>query len=293
MFWVNSQFPVTRRVKTLCIYTCQLSRGAVVQHSNHAHEKGGCDQSNHSEKEALTFHDVVTRIRKQVANKRRMGTTFEKLCKFYLEKNAGLNLKKVWLWNDWPEKDASDEGIDIIAENSDGELYAVQCKLYDEDHTISKSDVDSFFEKSTGKHRLRNGNIVKFKHLMIMHAGNKISTRLNSALRRHGCKIVGRTHLENSNIDWSAAYGGKHRLKTHQTLYSHQKTALNDVINGFTKLSIIDKNGMAVHDKSGKIWTRGKLIMACGTGKTLTSLRIAEKLVGGGDMCFISFHQLH
>ena len=261
-------------------------------HSRQAHKEDDRSQSNHTEKEALTFHDVVTRIREQAANKRHVGTTFEKLCKFYLEKNSGLNLKNVWLWNDWPEKDSSDEGIDIIAENTDGELYAIQCKIYSEEHMISKGDVDSFFEKSTGTHKLRNGDVVKFKHLVIMHAGNRISARLNSALRRHGCKIIGRTHLENSNIDWSAAYNGRHELKTHQTLYPHQKTALDDVINGFTKLSVVDKNGMAVHDKSGKRWTRGKLIMACGTGKTLTSLRIAEKLVGGGDMCYILFHQL-
>lgn len=268
--------------KALCIYTRHYSRGTVVRVNKQAHRNENLHQGGQAEKEMLTFHDVIARIREHASSKRHMGTTFEKLCKFYLEKNSGLNLKNVWLWNDWPEKDASDEGIDIVAENNEGELYAIQCKLYDEEHLISKSDVDSFFEKSTGAHKLQNGNIVEFKHLMIMHAGNKISARLNGVLRRHGCKIIGRTHLENSNIDWNAAYVGMHRLKTHYALRPHQKAALADVVNGFTKLSIIDKNGMAVPDKSGKSWNRGKLIMACGTGKTLTSLRIAENLVGGG-----------
>jgi len=273
---------VEGRVKTLCIYTHQYARGVTVQGDKQTSKNWHRDQNDQAEKEMPTFHDVITHIRENASSKKHMGTTFEKLCKFYLEKNSGLNFKNVWLWNDWPEKDASDEGIDIIAENNEGELYAIQCKLYDEEHLISKSDVDSFFEKSTGTHKLRNGNVIRFKHLMIMHAGNKISTRLNSVLRRHGCKIIGRTHLENSNIDWNAAYSGRHRLKTHHILRPHQKDALADVINGFTKLSVVDKNGIAVPNESGKMWNRGKLIMACGTGKTLTALRIAESLVGGG-----------
>ena len=50
-------------------------------------------------------------------------------------------------------------------------------------------------------------------------------------------------------------------------LRPHQERALEDV-----------REGLADHD-------RGKLIMACGTGKTFTSLQIAEDLVGAGGRC--------
>ena len=51
---------------------------------------------------------------------------------------------------------------------------------------------------------------------------------------------------------------------------AHQREALNDVVTGFQDSD------------------RGKLIMACGTGKTFAALRIAEKMAGiGGRVLYL------
>ena len=71
--------------------------------------------------------------------------------------------------------------------------------------------------------------------------------------------------LEASQIDWEK-YQPKTavKLKAKKSLRDHQKTALAAVQAGLQDAE------------------RGKLIMACGTGKTFTSLKIAETLAGKG-----------
>jgi predicted helicase len=71
--------------------------------------------------------------------------------------------------------------------------------------------------------------------------------------------------LENSQIDWSK-YRPKAAavLKPKKTPREHQQNALFSVLKGFADAE------------------RGKLIMACGTGKTFTSLKIAEVQAGIG-----------
>jgi len=77
--------------------------------------------------------------------------------------------------------------------------------------------------------------------------------------------VIGRSDLANSVIDWAKYLEhNKIEFKPKKSLRSHQQTALKQVIAG---LQTAD---------------RGKLIMACGTGKTFTSLKIAETLAGNG-----------
>jgi predicted helicase len=78
------------------------------------------------------------------------GRQFERLCRWYLlnAPEYRRRFRKVWLWNDWPEAWAADAGIDVVAEERDGSLWAVQAKAYDDAYTIKKSDVDSFLSES-------------------------------------------------------------------------------------------------------------------------------------------------
>ena len=73
--------------------------------------------------------------------------------------------------------------------------------------------------------------------------------------------------LEQSRIDWlTYVREDRVRLQSKKELRDHQSKALVAV-----------KEGLATAD-------RGKMIMACGTGKTFTSLRISEDLAGKGKL---------
>ena len=81
------------------------------------------------------------------------------------------------------------------------------------------------------------------------------------------------SELEASSIDWSAFSVAEPDMlvrSERKRPWPHQVEAIEAVTAGF-----------AEHD-------RGKLIMACGTGKTFTALRLAERLVGpGGSVLFL------
>ena len=83
--------------------------------------------------------------------------------------------------------------------------------------------------------------------------------------------LITRSMLAGSLIDW-ASYLKTGEVKTiaRRTPHPYQKEAIGNVIEGF------------------KTHNRGKLIMACGTGKTFTSMKIAEELQGeGGYVMFL------
>ena len=79
------------------------------------------------------------------------GDQFEKLCKWILETDPIYTnkLNKVWMWDDWPGRWDVDAGIDLIAEDKEGKVWAVQAKCYGEDNSVSKKDIDSFISESS------------------------------------------------------------------------------------------------------------------------------------------------
>jgi len=190
------------------------------------------------------------------------GTAFERLVRQFLltDPRYAERFDEVWMWSDWPERGARpDRGIDLVArERETGELCAVQCKFYDPDTgVITKGDVDSFLaESGTGE----------FTSRLFVSTTEHWNSAAEETVSRQAILVsrIGLEDLFNSTIDWDSfsletpevmvRTGGK-------SLREHQKRALDAVTAG---LSTAD---------------RGKLIMACGTGKTFTSLRIAEGLV--------------
>ena len=72
-------------------------------------------------------------------NNKRKGDQFEHICKWFLENDRRYrHLTQVWLWNDWPGNWGSDAGIDLVAQDRDGQLWAIQAKAYDEKYWIKK-----------------------------------------------------------------------------------------------------------------------------------------------------------
>jgi predicted helicase len=197
-------------------------------------------------------------------SEREKGTYFEELICTYLRNEATYRdlYAQVWSFSDWAKEqgvDGRDTGIDLVAKTQGtGEYHAIQCKLYSEDYRVQKKDIDSFFTASGKK---------PFTHSIIVTTTNNWSEHANDALleRHQSINKVDLQALEDSQIDW-AKYQPKQAavLKAKKQLRDHQQTALNATAAGL------------------KTAVRGKLIMACGTGKTFTSLKIAEKLAGKG-----------
>lgn len=209
---------------------------------------------------------ALATIRKQASNTTELGNAFERLAKVFLENDATQIQQyiKVWHYEDWAKEhdgySAKDIGIDLVAKLRDEEGYcAIQCKFYEADHSISKSDLDSFISASSTN---------DFTRLMLIDTSTQpIGKHAQSVFDKISQEYIRiqLSELEESRIDWSSYISdGTVRLHSKKELRDHQIKALNAV-----------RDGLAEDD-------RGKMIMACGTGKTFTSLRIAEELAGAG-----------
>ncbi len=207
---------------------------------------------------------LLDTYRSTSVTEREKGTYFEELICTYLRNEATYRdlYDKVWTYSNWAIEqglDGRDTGIDLVARTQGtGEYHAIQCKLYSEDYRVQKKDIDSFFTAS-GK--------APFSHRIIVTTTNNWSEHAENALLGNHQTInkIDLQALEDSQIDWAKYQPNQAvALKAKKKLRDHQQTALNAVTAGLKEAE------------------RGKLIMACGTGKTFTSLKIAERLAGKG-----------
>ncbi len=79
-----------------------------------------------------------------------VGDAFESVCRFFLENAPKYRgqLRRVWLWNEWPGRWGADKGIDLVAKTRDGKLWAIQAKATSPARTILKRELDSFLSES-------------------------------------------------------------------------------------------------------------------------------------------------
>ncbi|MFZ3191862.1 MAG: DEAD/DEAH box helicase family protein [Moraxellaceae bacterium] len=208
---------------------------------------------------------LLDTYRNAAQSEREKGTYFEELMLRYFafEPYYTDRYSEVRTYADWATAQGlpvtQDAGIDLVATTrGTGEFHAIQCKLYATDYRLQKSDIDSFFTASGKKH---------FSHRIIVSTCQNWTKHAEDALAEQQPAVskIDLHALENSQIAWEN-YQPRQPivLKPKKSLRDHQKTALESVEKGLETAS------------------RGKLIMACGTGKTFTSLKIAEKLAGRG-----------
>ncbi|MDM5113580.1 DEAD/DEAH box helicase [Aeromonas salmonicida] len=208
------------------------------------------------------LQDILNTYRQLSQSEREKGTYFEELIRAYLihEPTYADLYSNVWMYSDWAKingKDGKDVGIDLVAKTrSTDEYHAIQCKCYDETYRLQKSDIDSFFTAS---------GQAPFRHRIIVTTTNLWSSNAEAALIDQMPPVtkIDLQALEDSVIDW-AKYQPDTTIQTKQKNQPrpHQQNAIKDV-----------KAGLADAP-------RGTLLMACGTGKTFTSLKIAEELTG-------------
>lgn len=218
------------------------------------------------------LRQLLEKYRKEAKSEREKGAYFERLTKVWLE-NAPTQrdqFARVLTFGDWAKEnrfDQRDTGIDLVAElaESPGDWCAIQCKFYREGHRIQKGDIDSFFTAS-GKRPFT-------RRMIVDTTGVQWSEHAEEALRDQIVETtrVGLSDLEDSGVDWDAfAANETIKLVARKKPRQHQIEALAEVKKGLSKAD------------------RGKLIMACGTGKTYTGLIIAEELAGkGGRVLFL------
>ncbi len=199
--------------------------------------------------------DVLARIRRDASSEAEKGAWFEHLFMATVRDNAEFDVADIWRWRDWPERerltglDGRDHGIDLVAVQTDGTVVAVQCKCYAEDAVIGKAQVDSFLSESAR---------AAFGLRWIVS-----TCRWNAAAER---AVAGREPRV-ARIDFLEFLDLEIRELQRPAEQRHPKPL---------QLKAIDAafDGLVTQGNP-----RGKLVMACGTGKTFTALRLAERVV--------------
>ena len=206
---------------------------------------------------------ILQSYRDAAVTEREKGTYFERLgLAFFLNDPVQVEeYDAVWTWSDWAKAngwDGKDVGIDLVAKlrNEDG-FAAIQAKFYAAETRIQKTHIDSFISAS-GKEPFR-------RRVVLDTTEREWGTNAEEMIRGQAIPVVriGLTDLRESRIDWSVFEArGEIVLADKKSLRQHQRDALRDI-----------RAGLSAAD-------RGKMIMACGTGKTFTALKIAEDLEG-------------
>ncbi|MFR8481322.1 MAG: DEAD/DEAH box helicase [Varibaculum timonense] len=233
------------------------------------------DTQQEAARSVAAFEALLTEYREIADSERNKGNLFEQLIRSYLlnDSQMGPQFGAVYLWRDWPGGGLAgkpDTGIDLVAIETedmpaDGSeptantpAVAIQCKFYRQGHTIQKGNLDSFLSDS-GKEPFK-------RRIFVETTGVPWSDNAETAIEGQSKPVtrIGLTDLRNSNIDWTTysfnSPDDAPQRRQPKILRDHQVNAINDVFEGFKS-----------HD-------RGTLVMACGTGKTFTSLKIAEQL---------------
>lgn len=207
-----------------------------------------------------TFDDILRHIRSSSKNTTELGTRFEKITKEFLETDTQYKdrFTRVDLWKNWKYNDGPDTGIDLVAEDIDGNWCAIQCKCYDDRGNLDLKTLGTFFAKATSLEKKHKKKV----RTMLVYTGDRTTANADRVIDDHHCQVLDQEKFRNSSIVW--ADFPKLRTKKPKELRPHQKAALTNVVKGLEKTD------------------RGKMIMACGTGKTLTALRIAESIAGIG-----------
>lgn len=227
--------------------------------------------TDNATKATTSFESIIEKYRADSFSERDKGDRFEKLMKAYLKTKptyASL-LSDVWLWTEFPYKDqfgtgGKDTGIDLVCRTHGGEYWAVQCKCYREQAKIDLATVSTFLTTAQFPFSTKDGEGKHFEHLIwIDTTKGGFNAEAENAISKLNVSRLGLIDLKNDDVDWEkldAGLYGKEAAVKKYNLRSHQQEAFDATAEYFK-----------THD-------RGKLIMACGTGKTFTSLRIAENI---------------
>jgi superfamily II DNA or RNA helicase len=201
-----------------------------------------------------TFSDLVASFD---ADANRRGKQFEHFVKWFLHNDPEwrTQIDKVWLWSEYPERWGIDCGIDLVFRHKNGDIWAVQAKCYSKHYDITKHDVDKFLSESNRK------GIAK---RLLIATTDRIGTNAKQVCEAQEKQVFRYmlSNFESANLEYPATIDALHtaKRKPRPTPREHQLEAIDDVVDSLKRAD------------------KGQLIMACGTGKTFTTLWIKEQL---------------
>ena len=202
-----------------------------------------------------SFAEFENLLRDRYPDHNQHGAEFERVAKWMLETHPTYvrQLRKVWHYQDWPGYWGPDDGVDLVAEHNDGSLWAVQVKCFKQDHSLTKSELDSFLAAS-GREVFAQRLLIATTDLVGRTADRTLKEQ-EKPVRRFMRDAFLKAPLVWPDDPVTLAGGGPQPKREPRP---HQAAAIEAVSSGLED--------------------RGQLIMACGTGKTLTSLWINEAL---------------
>lgn len=211
-----------------------------------------------------TVYDALDPIVNGSATTKEKGDKYEAACVYYLKNDPfyALFFSRVGTiaqaleWDDCPVHDTQDNGIDLMAQTAEaGEWWAIQCKCYDGVKDLPKGICDSFFAHAAF--------IDGVDSLMVMTTAKGPGKNLQKQIDASGSMYIDTAKMAASNIDWAPFIEGVPAgERVTYDLRPHQERAV-----------------AAIEEKWAE-FDRCKAIMACGTGKTLMSLRLVEDWIG-------------
>ena len=220
----------------------------------------------------LTIRDILDKFSATSFTQKEKGTQFERLMKAWLKTDPRYaNLfSNVWLWEEFPGRHdfgGKDTGIDLVAKTELGDYWAIQCKCYGSKAVIDKPAVDSFLATSSRTFTDETTFLsAAFAQRLWISTTNHWGANAEEAIHNQNPPVtrISLSDLEISPVDWGKLLDGiegKNALTPGKQPKDHQLQAIAKAEEHFSRND------------------RGKLIMACGTGKTFTSLRLIERLV--------------
>lgn len=222
------------------------------------HARHSVDWANEGSR---TIYEVIDWIRDTCESERDKGDKFERASRYYLMNDPvyAQRFSDVWMWKDAPTNDGADLGIDLVAQDAeDGTYWAIQCKCYQK-ATLDLRDVATFYTKASATD--------DYAHNMIITTCEDFGPNLDKTATQYGTVRLFADSMAESDVDWDSFVEGKAVGKrSFKEPLPHQREAIDACLQKFQQ-----------HD-------RGQLIMACGTGKTITSLRLTEEMLPEGSL---------
>jgi predicted helicase len=204
-----------------------------------------------------TFDDFIASLRLDFGEQG-AGKKFEVFCKWFLENDPewSRSIDKVWLWDEYPNKwQRQDLGTDLVFRDNEGLIWAVQAKCYGEHRTTTKGDMNSFLADTGRKEVDRR---------LWLQTTNKMESKADKTLKGQDkpTTIFTLNDFRDAQIDYPTSFADLYeaKVKAKPTPDHHQIKAIQDATTGLQSSD------------------RGQMIMACGTGKTFTTLWIKEAL---------------
>lgn len=204
-----------------------------------------------------TFDEFITSLDRDFGEQGK-GKPFEVFCKWFLQNDPKWSgsVDKVWLWDEYPNKwQGKDLGTDLVFKDNEGLIWAVQAKCYSQHRSTTKQDLNSF---------LADAGREQVHRMLWMQTTDNMEANAEASLRHRDkpVTVFKLTDFRDAQIDYPASFAElrKASVKPKPSPEPHQIEAIEAATKG-----LLDND-------------RGQMIMACGTGKTFTTLWVKEAL---------------